>query len=300
MTGVYSAILAKTRGVIPVIVLYVLGAAALTQLVPDWRLPNLFAKKPPTIELAKAEQALATAKADAAESEAKLKAAQAVEQAKIAALLGGSQQMLQGVNLALKRAPASPEVTLAMGLADRASLGLKSAIGDLPADRQAEILAIVDGALSAKQAEVDAANAKLAAKDAELKQVTADKLLIQAKIPQFEVAVEKAKTAQTAAEGTVAAKTAEIVTYAEKMAAKEKEAGSLAAFGQNILKLLALVAVVALGLLCGLAYLKFHSVGIAGLASVVKDIKAGVDPIHALDTVTSPRIQAKVSDLVNP
>lgn len=290
----------KTRAFIWLPVLIAIGLLAASQAVPNFRLTSLFAKKPPTVDLAKAEAALDAAKADAEAKITALNVAKAAEQAKIAALLGGSQQMLAGVSLALKRAPASPEVTLAMGLADRASLGLKSAIGDLPSDRQAEIIAIVDGALSAKQAEVDAANAKLAAKDAELKVTTAAKVAIEAQIPVLAAQAEKAKAVQAATQATVDAKVSEVAAYADAAAKDKAEKGSLAAFGQNILKLLALVAVIAVGLLCGLAWLKFHSVGISGLASVVKDIKAGVDPIHALDTVTSPRIQAKVSDLVNP
>ena len=65
----------------------------------------------------------------------------------------------------------------------------------------------------------------------------------------------------------------------------------------NLLKLLALVAFIAVILGAGWLYHKFHSIGIAGLGSIVADIRAGVDPIHAIDTVTSPRVQAQVAKI---
>ncbi len=49
------------------------------------------------------------------------------------------------------------------------------AIGTLPPDKQAEILHIVDGALSTVQAERDAARRALEAKDEELKVVSRER-----------------------------------------------------------------------------------------------------------------------------
>jgi len=217
------------RGVISVVLLYVLGGLALTQAVPDWGVTHWFAKGPPTIELSKAETALATAKSDAAKAQADLLAAQAKERAATVDQVRYSQQMVAGIPVALKRLPASPEVQLAAQLAERAQKGLSAAIGDLPADRQAEIMAIVDGALSAKQAEVDAAKAALAAKDAQLVKVTAAKVEVEAQIPvltsKATVAAAKADAAQT----LVTAKTAEVVAFADKAAAELQENGSLRA-----------------------------------------------------------------------
>ena len=53
------------RAVIPVWALWVLGGMAATQLVPNWRLPALFAKAPPTKELIQAQADLAKAQKEA-------------------------------------------------------------------------------------------------------------------------------------------------------------------------------------------------------------------------------------------
>lgn len=233
----------KTRGVIPVIVLYVLGGLALTQLVPNWRLPALFARKPPMVELAKAEAALATARADATAAEAKLKAALLAEQAKTADQLRYSQQMTSGARLAVAKAPVSAEVTLAAGLLDRAVKGLSAAIGDLPADRQAEIAQIVNDALSAKQAEVDAARAQLAIRDRDLATATSAKTALEAQIPVFQAEAKTASDKAEAAQGVVATKTAEVVAYATKAAEKEQEAGSVGALLHKFVIVAAVLAV---------------------------------------------------------
>lgn len=216
-------------GVVPVIVLYILGALALTQLVPNWRIGNLFAPKSPTADLAKAQGALEKANADADAATAKLEAAKLADaQAKIS-LLQGSQQYVTGAASALAKAPVSPEVSLASDLLDRASLGLQHALGDLPADRKAQILAIVEGALSAKQAEVDAANDALAARDKELELVTAEKKTLETQLPLLQQQAATFDAKAQAAQTLVTAKTAEVVAYADKAAAKEQEAGSLCA-----------------------------------------------------------------------
>lgn len=211
------------------LVYWLAGGVLLTQAVPNWRISALFAKKPPTAELSKAEADLAAKTLAAQQAEAHYNAAVADFQAKKTAELTDSQQFLAGVKPALLRAPKSPEVTLAISLADRASKGLSQAIGDLPADRQAEILAIVDGALSAKQAEVDAANAKLATLDKELATTQAAKVAVEAQIPPLKAQADSAVAAKDAALNVVTAKANEVAAYADKAAAKEKEAGSLGA-----------------------------------------------------------------------
>jgi hypothetical protein len=55
------------RGAIPLVLIYVVGALGLTQLVPNWRVGNLFAKGPATKELRAAQEAAAKAKLDAEE-----------------------------------------------------------------------------------------------------------------------------------------------------------------------------------------------------------------------------------------
>ncbi len=236
------------RGEALTIVLVVLGLAGATQLVPNWRVTNLFKKGPPTKELREAQEAAVKAQAEAAATKAAYEAALVAQRGKTSDQVRYSQQMTHGIPLALARAPQTPEVVFASGLAKRASKGLAEAIGELPPDKQDEITFLVTQALSAKQAEVDAANASLALKDKELAVTTAEKKTIEAKIPMLEDKAHAAETKAIAAEGVVVVKTNEVAVYAEKAAEKEKEAGSLGAlvvkisWGAGILFLLYIFA----------------------------------------------------------
>lgn len=226
----------STRGAAPLILVYVLGAALLSQLVPNFRVTHLFAKGPQTAELRAAQESAAKAKADAIAAQAHYDAALLEYRTKALNASQYSQQMIAGVPVALARAPQSPEVVFASSLAKRAARGLAVAIGDLPADKQAEIAEIVQDALSAKQAEVDAAKAALAVKDKELSDTKDAKQAIEAKLPVLEQQAKAADAKAVAAEGVVVVKTNEVATYAEKAAAKEKEAGSLNAFAGSLVR----------------------------------------------------------------
>lgn len=215
------------RGAAPIVILYILGAAGLTQLVPNWRVSNIFAKGPATKELRAAQEAAAKANLEAAAAKSNYEKALLEQRTKTVQQSQYSQQMIHGVPLALARAPQTPEVIFASGLAKRASKGLAEALGELPIERQSEIAFLVDQALSAKQAEVDAAKAALAQKDAELAVTTAAKKVIEEKLPVLEGKATAAEIAAVAAAGVVAAKTTEVATYADKAAEKEREAGSL-------------------------------------------------------------------------
>lgn len=234
----------KTRGIIQVWLLYVVGAAALTQLVPNWRIQNLFSKGSGTAELAKAQADLKAKSDAAAQAEAHYNAAIADFQAKKTDELRYSQQMIAGIPAALRRAPASAEVTLASSLAERASKGLSAAIGDLPADRQAEIMAIVDGALSAKQAEVDAAKAQLAIRDHDLAVTDAAKKALEVQIPVIKAQADSAEKAKDAAQNVVSLKTQEVVAYADEAARQKKEAGSFSALFEKACWVVGLIVVV--------------------------------------------------------
>ena len=219
-----------------------IGGAA---LVPNWRPWNwsVFQPAVPAAALSKAQADLAKAQQDAAAREADLKAAEARERKSLLDQLGYAHEMASGAAIALGRAPQSPEVTLAAGLLGRVDVSLTAAIGDLPAGQQAEIRAIVDGALSAKQAEIDKAKADLAARDADLARVTTEREQVKQQIPVLQASLDTANAKVSASQAVVTAKTAEVVTYAEKVAAKEKEAGSLSAQLGSLLRIAALVAV---------------------------------------------------------
>ncbi len=215
------------RGAIPVVVLYILGALGATQLVPNWRVSNVFAKGSGTKELRAAQDEAAKAKADAAAAQSRYDTALLEQRTKTVQQSQYSQQMVAGIPLALARAPQTPEVVFATGLAKRASTGLAAALGDLPPDKQNEIAFLVEQALSAKQAEIESAKAALALKDKELEMTTAEKKKIEAVLPALEDRAKQAETKAIAAEGVVVVKTNEVAVYADKMAEKEKEAGSL-------------------------------------------------------------------------
>lgn len=231
--------------------LLVAAVAAVVALVPSWHLPAFLQKKPPTHQLSQAEQDLAASKVALAQAQAKLDAAKASEAAKTRDQLLYSQQVVHGVPVALAKAPQSPEVVLASQLAQRAEVGLAAALGDLPADKQAEIEKIVGEALSAKQAEVDAANKALAAKDAELAATTASKKALEATIPPLQQAVA-VQTAQVGVkDALVQQKTAEVASWADKKAESDAKAGSLGTYANNLFRIL---------LIIGIIYLVIHVV----------------------------------------
>lgn len=230
---------------VPVLVVAAVLGIGGAALVPNWRPWNwsVFQPKVPTAALTQAQAALVLAQKQAADREANLAAAKAREHADLVQQLGYADEMAWGASVALSKAPPSPEVALANGLVTRAHTSLRDAIGDLPAARQAEITAIVDGALSAKQAEVDAARAALAARDADLAKAAAERDQVQKQIPALQASLATANATVAATQATVTVKTAEVVTYAQKVAAKEEEEGSLTAQLGSLLRIAAFVAV---------------------------------------------------------
>lgn len=290
----------KQRAEIATIILIVVGVLGATQIIPNWRVSNWFKKGPPTAELRAAEESAAKAKAELAALQAQLAAKQAAEDAAKTSQVQNAQFNVTGIPLALEGEAQTPGVVLATTLANNALLGLNSAIGGLPADQQAQIKLIVAQIRSSDLKQIEAGKAALAAKEAELGAVTSEREVLKAQIGPMQQLVKAADDKVQAANAIVLAKTDQVVTYADKAFAKEKEAGSLKALGDNLLKLLALVAVIAIGFAALWGWLKMHSVGIEGLKSAVTDIRAGVDPIHAIDTITTPRIQKKVAAFALP
>jgi len=248
------ATMKKTRAAIDPITLGVLaGAAALGIFWPNLRPWNwaMFQPKPPTTELVKAQADLAKARADAAAAQAALEATRAAELAKKDEQLRYAQQMSAGATEALAKAPPEPAVKLALQLLDRTNHGLAAAIGDLPADKQAEIVRIVAQSLSGLSDQLAAAQSALAEKDRALAIATTERATLQAQVPALETQLHTKETLLAEKTNDVAVKTQAVVTYAEKIAAKEREAGSLAAQVNNLGRLL---------LIAGVAYLFVHFV----------------------------------------
>ena len=241
----------STRGVIQAVWLLAGAVVLIFALVPSWHLPSFLVKKPETKQLTQAQVDLASANKRLADAQAKLDAAQAQQAQKTHDQTAYAQQMIAGVPVALAHAPQLPEVVLASQLAQRAQNGLAAAIGDLPADKQAEITAIVGQALSAKQAEVDAANKALASKDAELASETTAKKALEASISPLQASVVAANAQVGVKTALVDQKTAEVVAYANQAAAEKEKAGSLSIYASNLFRII---------LICGILYLIIHVV----------------------------------------
>lgn len=252
----------KTRGDITIVVLVVLGLVAASQAVPNFRPTNWFKKDAAhTQELAKAEADAAKARQEALDARKQLESIVAEQQQKTLEQVQYSQQMIAGIPRALAKEEQTAGVRLATGLAIRASGGLAAAIGDLPLDKQEEIIKIVDGVLSGVVDERNEALRQLAAKDAELRVISQTKASLEAQLPALQATV-KAKDEQLAVQtAKVAETTAKVVSYADKAALKEKEAGSL---GAQVDKLGTLL------LILGFAYLIVHFV----LPSLAADFPA--------------------------
>ena len=234
----------SSRGIIAVAYLLAGAIILCVALWPNWHIPAFLQRKPQTRQLSQAEVDLQAAKAQLATAQAKLDAAESAKQKATLTQAQYAQQMVAGVPVALALAPQSPEVVLASQLANRASIGLAAAIGALPADKQAEIEAIVGQALSAKQAEIDRANAALKAMDAELAATTASKMRLEASLPPLQATLDEAKAQVGAKDALVAEKTQEVAQYADQHAADDAKAGSLEAYAANLLKILVIAAIV--------------------------------------------------------
>lgn len=165
-----------------------------------WELPAFMQKKPKTEQLTKAQADAATAKAEADKAKADLAALQAAQEAKKTEQLRYAQSMAEGTGAALKRVPAehqTAEVGLASDLNARTQVAMSAAIGDLPPDQRAEILKIVDGALSKVESERDQARADLAKKDAALAEATTARGILEKQLPAVQAKLDQ-KEAGTA------------------------------------------------------------------------------------------------------
>lgn len=250
------------RGEIVTAVLVIVGLAASTQLVPNWRLTNLLKKGPPIAELQQAQADLAKAQAESKAIAERLKALEDAQLQRQHDLSQRAQQMVVGIPEALKDEPQTVGVVLATNLANRASDRLSAAIGNLPPAQQAEILQIVADAKSKDQERIAKAEQALAAKDAEAKQLTQDNASLKAQLGPLQSSLRAKEEGVATLTNIVEQKTAEVVSFADKAAAREREAGSLGALVSSLIRYLIGACIIALLGLSAYAYLKFHLGGI--------------------------------------
>lgn len=234
----------------------------MTQVIPSWRVWHLWGANPPTAALIQAQADLTKAKEDARIAQEALNAARDAETARKASQLSYGYQMAYVASKALESAPVSPQTALAVSLLNRSNTALTAALGSLPQDKQNEIILIVSQSLSGAADQLAQANATLAIRDKELAVATAERSVLQGQIPALQTALETKSKAVEAQSAVVAEKTASVVTYAEKLAAKEKENGGLGALVGNLwrtIQIMGVLGIIGYGLLLWVRY-KFGSI----------------------------------------
>lgn len=291
--------LVAQRGEALTTILVVVGLLAATQLVPNWRPQNwgIFQKAPATQQLTTAQAELDKAKAEAAKAEAALKAYQDADARRKDSQLRYGQQMAAGAAESLSLVPSAsrgPEINLASSLLLRANTGLAAAIGDLTAEKQAEIHAIVAGSLSKVQAELDAARTALAVKDNELAVSIVERRKLEAEIPALQATVAAKEKELEKHVAVVAEKTKQVVSFAARAEEKDREAGS---FKTQLEKLLCVTLWIA-GVYAFLAFV---------LPGLIKHLDSGrlKDSLRGVaGYLTSPLLymdaKKKISDLKTP
>lgn len=220
------------KGVVDPVTLSVLCALALGYVLGGWKPLAIFKKEPPTKQLTEMQAKLDAQQAAAKQAAADAEAAKQAERKQLEGQVRAAQMDNEGVVATLKTikpAAQTMETRLAAKMAQRVSLKLATAIGRLPPEQQEAMVELIQQALSDKQEEIDAANSKLAALDADFKAITAkrDELLVQIPILTEEARKSNARAIETQA--AVKAKTEEVKTWAEKTNAALKENGSLTA-----------------------------------------------------------------------
>lgn len=222
------------RGEVATVVLIILGLLGMSQFVPNFRVTNLFKKGPPTAELVAAQKKADEADKKVATLEQKVQQIEAENQAKKDTQITYSHQMVAGAMDANSHAPESTEKAIIDAFLQRADIALDSAIGKLDPALRTEVIGIVAQLRSGDQEKIKAANAMLAEKDKELSQATAARVQLEAEktvtVNQRDSAMKEA----AAVKELVAAKQAQVVSYADKAYAKEREAGSLGALVEKL------------------------------------------------------------------
>ncbi len=250
---------------VPVIYYIVAGAAGLMLAVPNL---NPFHERPAKAAaaqvdvLVKQQADLDTLRAELAhlnaekkEADARAETARLLAEQKRNEQMRQGQQYLEGARNAKNRIPATqrtPEVRITGDLIDRASLSLGLALGDLPADKQAEIVALVDSYVAGREADV---KAQLDAKDKLVRDAEDAKRIAEA---QRADALAQAQTLQgklATTEKIVTAKDGilhETQTLAQQLTRKaadvELEAGSFKTWANNVLRMIVIYFAFAWGL----------------------------------------------------
>ncbi len=262
------------RGEVATLLLVILALAGVSQLVPNLRPQNWFKKGPPTAELVAAQKKADDADKKVADLEHKVATLETEKSVQKDNQVTYSHEMVTGAIEANSHAPESTEKAIIDSFLQRADIGLNSAIGKLDPALRAEVVNIVAQLRSGDVEKIKAANAMLAEKDKELAAASAARVKLEAEqivtTGKLEAAVKEATTVKQ----LVAAKTAQVVSYADKAFLKEQEAGSLGALLEKVgwaLAIIVLVIIVANWILPSLAQ---EFPGIGWLVALNKTIKS--------------------------
>lgn len=263
-----------SRAEVVTVLLVVLGLLGLSQAVPNFRIANLFKKGPPTKELVAAQKAAADADARAKAAEERVAKIAAENEVKKNSQIDYSHEMVVGAIESNSHAPDSTEKAITDAMLQRADIGLTSAIGKLTPELRAEVIGIVAQLRSGDQEKIKAAEAMLAEKDQELEQATAERAKLEVEAKTAKTERDAAVKESVAVHEVVAAKTAQVVAYADKAAANEKEAGSLGALVTKLAWVVGFLLAVILFANCVLPSLAQEFPGIGWLVSLNKLTKS--------------------------
>jgi len=271
----------STRGEITIALLLLLGAMGGFTLAGWKPLYGLFGKKPPVQQLTELQAKLDAQQQAAVQAAKDAEAVKVAERLKLEGQIRLAQGDALGAELALKKAPPTPEIRLAQRMTQRVTLKLATAIGALPPEQREAMVELIEQALSDKQWEVDAANAKLAALDEQFKATTKARDALQQQIPVLEEQARRMAEKAAETQGLVTVKTNEVKTWAEKTQAALAENGSL---WSNIKRGVLFLGVVYAFLAFGLPAIVKHLATGNPLKSVLRDVSGyTLNPLMHLD-----------------
>lgn len=256
------------RGFIDPVTLAVVGGLAVGIFAGSWKPLSIFKKPPPTAQLSELQVKLDIATADAAKARADAAIAVAAERLRLEQQVRGGQRDNLGAAAAIKRVPKehrTAEVLLAASMIDRTGFKLGAAIGKLPEEDAAQMVSLIDELLSNKQAEIDEANRKLAAMDADFKVVSAERESLKAQIPLLSAKVQSAENNATSVQVEVTTVTNQLKAKATELFNEQQAGGS---FVGSLKK-----AAIIVGL--GIAFVMF------GIPAIVKHLESA-NPLKGL------------------
>lgn len=222
------------RGSVGIDILIVLAAVA---VLSGWNPLAAFKPKPPAKEVQALQTEVAALQIRLEETRSTQVETATAERVKADEQVRWAQQMVTGSEASLERLPVisrTVETNLASDFLRRANFALGQAIGELPQDKRAEILLIVDKALSGVEAERNIAQAMLVKKDQDLDQLAAQRAALQKQLDDLAVELVTRQKQYLEVKTQLDTKTTDLVTWAEQKDQADRRAASLSGLLDNI------------------------------------------------------------------